>query len=658
MDNDGTKKDPVNEPQRRSYRLRKQSGADDCNPTKPKRLRDSGPQLIQIGDSGSLVTTVGTKETITTQTVTGDILSDQDIEGTSSSTYFLSQAASGKSLEGSDNNAPRVEFMSDPDQWRCVDIEKWLTFLKEKCNLSQVDPKVFPKSGSELCALSEENFVDLAGSQDGLTLYKHLSWMKDQHFFNRHVHSSSQSLLTRRTKRPSSASSTCSTSSLAHSVQSAPASLSSAKSEHISSSDLNTNDYRRFLPDPSASGQIQLWQFLLELLDNPEGKEAAKRHANKDIIAWEGDPRKGEFRLIEPEEVAKQWGRRKNKKDMNYDKLSRALRYYYDKSILTKIPGKRYAYRLDFKALDLACQAQQNSTPSDTKPDELKNIMAPFLSLLPSSSTTSNPTPPPCKTPVTCQDSPFSEYQKSPASDVPSSEYIPNLIEATSLNTSLTSPPETVTYVEDLPLESPSSVESAYPELYLLSPPPPYSESFPIQSYGDLNTETYQTNVNPVQSTSFDSFDNQNFFGQFQYVHQRQWTSDDSLANEYFLSNPSDASLTSVSESQLTHMPSSASAPCVYQDLVNWSASGSNYSQTALSETSLLAPTTSHTIPPQRRYSQSDRQNPEMAGGIDSVIFNYPQSCQDTGLETPRSTSVPADMFNKTFDAFRKPSPK
>ena len=112
MDNDGTKKDPTNEPQRRSYRLRKQSGADDCNPTKPKRLRDSGPQLIQIGDSGSLVTTVGTKETITTQTVTGDILSDQDIEGTSSSTYFLSQAASGKSLEGSDNNAPRVEFMS------------------------------------------------------------------------------------------------------------------------------------------------------------------------------------------------------------------------------------------------------------------------------------------------------------------------------------------------------------------------------------------------------------------------------------------------------------------------------------------------------------------------------------------------------------------
>ena len=36
---------------------------------------------------------------------------------------------------------------------------------------------------------------------------------------------------------------------------------------------------------------------------------------------------------------------------MNYDKLSRALRYYYDKNILTKVQGKRYTYRFDFKAI-------------------------------------------------------------------------------------------------------------------------------------------------------------------------------------------------------------------------------------------------------------------------------------------------------------------
>ena len=46
------------------------------------------------------------------------------------------------------------------------------------------------------------------------------------------------------------------------------------------SSDLNEEDYRSFLPLPGAAGQIQLWQFLLELLDSP--------HKFKEIIVWEG----------------------------------------------------------------------------------------------------------------------------------------------------------------------------------------------------------------------------------------------------------------------------------------------------------------------------------------------------------------------------------
>lgn len=41
---------------------------------------------------------------------------------------------------------------------------------------------------------------------------------------------------------------------------------------------------------------------------------------------------------------------------MNYDKLSRALRYYYDKNIMTKVHGKRYAYKFDFQGLAAATQ--------------------------------------------------------------------------------------------------------------------------------------------------------------------------------------------------------------------------------------------------------------------------------------------------------------
>ena len=88
------------------------------------------------------------------------------------------------------------------------------------------------------------------------------------------------------------------------------------------------------------SGQIQLWQFLLELLSDTN---------NAAIIGWEGT--NGEFKLIDPDEVARKWGERKSKPNMNYDKLSRALRYYYDKNIMTKVHGKRYAYKFDFHGL-------------------------------------------------------------------------------------------------------------------------------------------------------------------------------------------------------------------------------------------------------------------------------------------------------------------
>jgi friend leukemia integration 1 transcription factor len=66
--------------------------------------------------------------------------------------------------------------------------------------------------------------------------------------------------------------------------------------------------------------------------------------------------------MIKLDEVARRWGERKSKPNMNYDKLSRALRYYYDKNIMTKVHGKRYAYKFDFHGLAQACQP----SPSDS----------------------------------------------------------------------------------------------------------------------------------------------------------------------------------------------------------------------------------------------------------------------------------------------------
>ncbi|KHJ48830.1 Ets-domain protein [Trichuris suis] len=98
------------------------------------------------------------------------------------------------------------------------------------------------------------------------------------------------------------------------------------------------------------NGQIQLWQFLLELLS--DGR-------NMECITWEGT--NGEFKLVDPDEVARRWGERKCKPNMNYDKLSRALRYYYDKNIITKVHGKRYAYKFDFQGIAQAIQSQSGA---------------------------------------------------------------------------------------------------------------------------------------------------------------------------------------------------------------------------------------------------------------------------------------------------------
>ncbi|KAG8518559.1 Protein C-ets-2 [Galemys pyrenaicus] len=84
----------------------------------------------------------------------------------------------------------------------------------------------------------------------------------------------------------------------------------------------------------TGSGPIQLWQFLLELLSDKSCQS---------FISWTGDG--WEFKLADPDEVARRWGRRKNKPKMNYEKLSRGLRYYYDKNIIHKTSGKRYVYR-------------------------------------------------------------------------------------------------------------------------------------------------------------------------------------------------------------------------------------------------------------------------------------------------------------------------
>ncbi|KAH0944935.1 hypothetical protein HN011_007752 [Eciton burchellii] len=110
----------------------------------------------------------------------------------------------------------------------------------------------------------------------------------------------------------------------------------------------------------TGSGPIQLWQFLLELLTDK---------SCQGFISWTGDG--WEFKLTDPDEVARRWGIRKNKPKMNYEKLSRGLRYYYDKNIIHKTAGKRYVYRFvcDLQSL-LGYSPEQLHAMVDLKPEK------------------------------------------------------------------------------------------------------------------------------------------------------------------------------------------------------------------------------------------------------------------------------------------------
>nr|XP_020667570.1 retroviral integration site protein Fli-1 homolog isoform X4 [Pogona vitticeps] len=240
----------------------------------------------------------------------------------------------------------RVIVPADPSVWTHEHVRQWLDWAVKEYGLLDVETSLFQHiDGKELCKLGKEGFLRLTSSYNADVLLSHLSYLRQSSPTFTYPPAP---VITQQPPPPPPRVQVKSESSYEEIRRSSwggsPISATPKGSLPQNAGVGRTPDSTRVAP---GSGQIQLWQFLLELLSDS---------SNANCITWEGT--NGEFKMTDPDEVARRWGERKSKPNMNYDKLSRALRYYYDKSIMTKVHGKRYAYKFDFQGINQAQQGQ------------------------------------------------------------------------------------------------------------------------------------------------------------------------------------------------------------------------------------------------------------------------------------------------------------
>uniref|UniRef100_A0A8C9TY51 GA-binding protein alpha chain n=1 Tax=Scleropages formosus TaxID=113540 RepID=A0A8C9TY51_SCLFO len=260
-------------------------------------------------------------------------------------------------LEGYRKEQVRLGIPYDPVQWSADQVIHWALWVMKEFSMVDVDVAGIHIPGRELCSFSQEEFLQRV--PHGEILWSHLELLR------KYVLASQEQ------------SGQIATVTIDQPVQIIPASVQQAppgtikvlttkqgkvqRSPRISGGEDRSSPGNR----TGNNGQIQLWQFLLELLTDKDAR---------DCISWVGDD--GEFKLNQPELVAHKWGQRKNKPTMNYEKLSRALRYYYDGDMICKVQGKRFVYKFvcDLKTLIGYSAAELNHLVTECEQKKLARM--------------------------------------------------------------------------------------------------------------------------------------------------------------------------------------------------------------------------------------------------------------------------------------------
>ncbi|XP_030376185.1 DNA-binding protein Ets97D [Scaptodrosophila lebanonensis] len=236
----------------------------------------------------------------------------------------------------------RLRIPENASEWNRAHVSHWLEWAVKQFELRDLNMADWQITGQELCAMSHEDFRRKLPRDPGNVFWTHLQLLKECNFVSV-VHKQAEEMRKPKQNRGSA------TTAGGEAGNGTPIAgkeqrimrksfyvLPPARAESADSSPASQSPNNMSATGSGNNGQVQLWQFLLEILTDSE---------HTDIIEWVGN--EGEFKLSDPDRVARLWGEKKNKPAMNYEKLSRALRYYYDGDMISKVSGKRFAYKFD-----------------------------------------------------------------------------------------------------------------------------------------------------------------------------------------------------------------------------------------------------------------------------------------------------------------------
>ncbi|NXO61270.1 ETV7 factor, partial [Phainopepla nitens] len=245
-----------------------------------------------------------------------------------------------------------------PSLWSRDDVIHWLRWAEEEYSLRPTDESKFEMNGKALCILTKDDFRHRAPSS-GDVLYEILQFIKTQ---RRALVCSPLLNSPFRKARSTEEGSVCALRHcpipvfLLHLTLTLPGISSNCpglfaapalgKSQAFLSTFLllwlcRPGAICSFPATLSApvDGKIAdcrlLWEYVYQLLSD-------RRY--EPYIRWE-DREAKVFRIVSPNGLAQLWGNHKNRMNMTYEKMSRALRHYYKLNIIKKEPGQKLLFR-------------------------------------------------------------------------------------------------------------------------------------------------------------------------------------------------------------------------------------------------------------------------------------------------------------------------